>query len=364
MPARAPSACRPRWHRGSRRPRARRPPARTALPRPETSSRPDGPACQMSASPARLRLRELRSLVCRDIPSGRPDPTRRSATTPGRRPGSAGSRRFPAAPRWSRSSRSARTSWSSSGSNRPARRGAGRGLRAGTGGDPRRGRIRIREPAGGLAWRRLAGAARRAAPLSLNPVPTWSEFYAHQRLEAVLAQGQRLGIYDDQASHSSRRSPPGSHPASWTPGAAVAAARRPLGRQRRLDRQRRRTHRRRPLTAATARPTSRSSSCSAPRTSTRSSAGMRRWRPWPPAGGSGSRCTSCTRYAPRRAVPRRVRRTEPRHRPPLGLGDAVAQRDRQDHGDTRLAGWSRAGRRRDAGTGGCRDEGQGGAVGR
>jgi fructosamine-3-kinase len=37
-------------------------------------------------------------------------------------------------------------------------------------------------------------------PLSLDPVPTWSEFYAHQRIEAVLAQGRRLGIYDDQAS--------------------------------------------------------------------------------------------------------------------------------------------------------------------
>ena len=37
-------------------------------------------------------------------------------------------------------------------------------------------------------------------PLSLDPVPTWSEFYAHQRIEAILAQGRRLGIYDDQAS--------------------------------------------------------------------------------------------------------------------------------------------------------------------
>ena len=37
-------------------------------------------------------------------------------------------------------------------------------------------------------------------PLSLDPVPTWSEFYAHQRLEAILAQGRRLGIYDDQAA--------------------------------------------------------------------------------------------------------------------------------------------------------------------
>ena len=76
---------------------------------------PPGPASAPNAG-------ELRSLVCRDIPSGRPDPTRHSATTPGRRPGSAGSRRFPAAPRWSPSSRSVRTSWSWNGWNRPARR--------------------------------------------------------------------------------------------------------------------------------------------------------------------------------------------------------------------------------------------------
>ena len=38
------------------------------------------------------------------------------------------------------------------------------------------------------------------SPCRSNPVPTWSEFYAHQRLEAVLAQGRRLGIYDDQAA--------------------------------------------------------------------------------------------------------------------------------------------------------------------
>ena len=36
-------------------------------------------------------------------------------------------------------------------------------------------------------------------PLVLNPVATWSEFYAHQRIEPVLAQGLRLGIYDDEA---------------------------------------------------------------------------------------------------------------------------------------------------------------------
>ena len=41
-------------------------------------------------------------------------------------------------------------------------------------------------------------------PLSLDPVPTWSEFYAHQRIEAVLAQGRRLGIYDDQATRPVR----------------------------------------------------------------------------------------------------------------------------------------------------------------
>jgi len=37
-------------------------------------------------------------------------------------------------------------------------------------------------------------------PLPLNPVATWSEFYARQRLEPVLAQGRRLGIYDDEAA--------------------------------------------------------------------------------------------------------------------------------------------------------------------
>ena len=67
--------------------------------------------------------RELRSPVCRDIPSGRPEPTRRSATTPGRRRGCAGWPLSRAAPRWCRSSRSARTSWSSSGWSRPARPG-------------------------------------------------------------------------------------------------------------------------------------------------------------------------------------------------------------------------------------------------
>jgi fructosamine-3-kinase len=37
-------------------------------------------------------------------------------------------------------------------------------------------------------------------PLPLVPVTTWSEFYPHQRLAPVLAQGRRLGIYDEEAT--------------------------------------------------------------------------------------------------------------------------------------------------------------------
>jgi fructosamine-3-kinase len=37
-------------------------------------------------------------------------------------------------------------------------------------------------------------------PLSLHPVATWGEFYAHQRLEPMLARGRRLGLYDGPAS--------------------------------------------------------------------------------------------------------------------------------------------------------------------
>jgi fructosamine-3-kinase len=37
-------------------------------------------------------------------------------------------------------------------------------------------------------------------PLALTPVATWSEFYARQRLEPILAQGLRLGIYDDETA--------------------------------------------------------------------------------------------------------------------------------------------------------------------
>jgi fructosamine-3-kinase len=33
-------------------------------------------------------------------------------------------------------------------------------------------------------------------PLSLEPVDSWSDFYAHQRLEPVLRTGRRQGIYD------------------------------------------------------------------------------------------------------------------------------------------------------------------------
>jgi fructosamine-3-kinase len=37
-------------------------------------------------------------------------------------------------------------------------------------------------------------------PLALTPVATWSEFYARQRLELILAAGVRLGIYDDESA--------------------------------------------------------------------------------------------------------------------------------------------------------------------
>lgn len=38
-------------------------------------------------------------------------------------------------------------------------------------------------------------------PLSLEPVQTWAELYAHQRVEPMLREGHRLGIYDTAAVH-------------------------------------------------------------------------------------------------------------------------------------------------------------------
>ena len=268
-----------------------------ALPdRLETSSRPAGRPLER---PVRRHppSRELRSLVCRDSPSGRPEPTRRSGTTPGRPRGSAGSPPYPAAPTWCRSSRSERTSCSSSGSNRRTRpeqqaEAFGRALAVThAAGAPAYG-----SPPDGWRGDGWLGPLSELLPLSLDPVPTWSEFYAHQRIEAVLAQGRRLGIYDDQATRPVREGGrPGRIRVSWTPANRRRGCTATSGPATSSGPPAAAYSSTRPRTAATARPTSRSSSSSAPRTSTRSSAGMRTSPRSRTAGGNASRCTSSTR---------------------------------------------------------------------
>ena len=174
---------------------------------------------------------------------------------------------------------------------------AGRGLRAGAGGDPRGRRTRIREPAGRLARRRLAGTrSASCSPCRSNPVPT---------LERVLrAPAARGGPRPGPAARHLRR--PGGRPLreGRRPGrvrraghrrAPVAAARRPLGRQRRLDRTRRGAHRpgraRRPPRGRprVPRPLRRP----APRRDPRRVCGGRTTRGR--LAGAGLRCISCTR---------------------------------------------------------------------